>query len=217
MASGPAISIRIASKRFGQSTVFSEFRLDVAAGSVVALVGPSGVGKSTLLRMVAGIDRGFEGTISIDDTPAFAAPATGFLFQDARLLPWLSALDNICAVAPFTRVERAQTLLDRVGLHGVERAYPHQLSGGMQRRVAIARALAVNPKMLLLDEPFVSLDMHLAEDLRRVVHDVIRAEGTTVMIVSHVQDDIRELADRVVTIDRRPAVIISDGWPDRRA
>jgi NitT/TauT family transport system ATP-binding protein/sulfonate transport system ATP-binding protein len=205
------LSIAIAEKRFGEGpALFSDFNLEVAAGSVVALLGPSGVGKSSLVRMVAGIDRAFEGTVLIDGVPAAEAPRPGLVFQDPRLLPWLSAIDNIRASD--ARMDRATALaaLERVGLAGHGEAFPHQLSGGMQRRVALARALAVNAELLLLDEPFVSLDRALADEMQELVAALIAATGPTVLLVTHLAEDAARLADRVIVLAGRPAQIVAD-------
>jgi NitT/TauT family transport system ATP-binding protein/sulfonate transport system ATP-binding protein len=212
MAPGPRITIAIAEKRFldRPTPLYSGLSIAVAPGSVVALLGRSGVGKSTLLRMIAGIDRRFVGTIAIDGMPPAGAAPPGFAFQDPRLLPWLTALDNIVAVMPDRDVEMARRWLDRVGLGGSERALPRQLSGGMQRRVALARALAVNPKLLLLDEPFVSLDRKSLVELYALCGDLIAEEQSTAILVSHVPEDAARLAHRAIVIGGRPARILAD-------
>ena len=210
MATGPRIAIDIAEKRYpGQdAALFESFRLDIEPGTTVALVGPSGVGKSTLLRMLGGVDTDFTGTIAIDGLDAARAPAAGFVFQDPRLLPWLTAEHNLIELG-VPRAE-ARAALARVGLEGQAGAYPHQLSGGMQRRVALARALAVNPRLLLLDEPFVSLERELVTGMRRLVRDLVTATGATAVLVTHVPEDAVHLADRAILLRGRPAVIAVD-------
>lgn len=211
MATGPGVTLAIAEKRFaGAEPLYRNLALDIAPSSVVALVGPSGIGKSTLLRMIAGIDRDFAGQITVGGVPAHQAPPPGFVFQDARLLPWLTAADNVGAVNPQCTSEQARRALERVGLAGAEGLYPHQLSGGMQRRVALARALAVNAALLLLDEPFVSLDRVLLEEMHALFGQVIAEARPTVIFVSHLADDAARLADRAILLGDHPARIIAD-------
>ncbi|ODT78246.1 MAG: hypothetical protein ABS76_24900 [Pelagibacterium sp. SCN 64-44] len=207
----PGLSIVLAEKRFGSGPpLFADFRLDMPAGQVLALLGPSGIGKSTLLRLVAGIDRDFAGRIDIGGLAADAAPMPGFVFQDPRLLPWLTALDNIRLADPGMSAGRAAELLAQMGLAGRDRDYPQQLSGGMQRRVALARALAANPGLLLLDEPFVSLDAALAGEMQALLARVIDAGHPSVVLVSHDAGDAARLADRVLVLAERPVRIVAD-------
>lgn len=212
MAPGPGLSLAIAEKRFPGAglPLLVDFRLEIAPGSVVALHGPSGIGKSTLLRLIAGIDRDFTGHIGIDGVPAHQAPPPGFVFQDARLLPWLTARDNIRAADPALTAAAADAVLARVGLADAATAYPRALSGGMQRRVALARALVANPRLLLLDEPFVSLDRQLVDDMHQLLAELVANSRATVIFASHNVADATRLADRVITLADRPARIAGD-------
>ncbi|WP_375450716.1 ABC transporter ATP-binding protein [uncultured Devosia sp.] len=212
MAHAPGLSLAIAEKRFAADgpPLLASFDLSVAPGSVVALLGASGIGKSSLLRLVAGIDRDFRGRIAIDGIEAALAPPPGFVFQDPRLLPWLTALDNIRAADSRLGKDAARTLLARLGLADSAKAYPRQLSGGMQRRVALARALARNAGLLLLDEPFVSLDSALLDDMYRLLDQVIDTDHPTMVFVTHLPADAARLADRVVVLAGRPARILHD-------
>ena len=212
MARGPGVNLSIREKRYGGAglPVLGALELAIEPGSVVALVGSSGVGKSTLLRMIAGIDTAFDGSIKIGSQAASEASPPGLVFQDSRLLPWLTTIDNLLAVREQTTKADAARWLQRVGLGDVLDVFPGQLSGGMQRRVALARALSVNPKFLLLDEPFVSLDRHLVVELEALVSDLITAEGSTAILVTHLIEDAAALADRLVMLSGRPARIVAD-------
>lgn len=198
------ISVDIGEKCFAQS-IFKDFELHVAPGETLAILGPSGTGKSTLLRLIAGIDQDFTGAISIDGTPAHLALAPGFVFQDSRLLPWLSVLENVRLGGT-----GAEHLLDRVGLKGREGDFPHQLSGGMQRRVALARALASSSGLLLLDEPFVSLDRALADEMQTLLAELVAATRPTMLLVTHSPEEAARLARRVIVLEGRPARVVSD-------
>tara|TARA_R110000868_G_scaffold21523_9_gene89124 strand:- start:5650 stop:6384 length:735 start_codon:yes stop_codon:yes gene_type:complete len=212
MASGPALSIDISAKRFAGASqpLLADLELAIAPSSVVALVGPSGVGKSSLLRIIAGIDTAFSGDVLIAGVAAHQASTPGFVFQDPRLLPWLTAVHNIMAVDPAITAEMAQAALARVGLADAGALYPHQLSGGMQRRVALARAFSVNARLLLLDEPFVSLDRTLVDEIQQLFLQLVAQTRPTVIFVSHLIDDAARLADRAILFDERPAQIVAD-------
>lgn len=212
MASGPAISLALQKMRFpgAERPLFGALRIEVAPGEVLALIGPSGVGKTTLLRIVAGLERGFDGQVVVDGQPPEAAPPPGFVFQDARLLPWLDAAANLRAVRPDLTEAEIAAQLSAVGLHGQGAAYPRQLSGGMQRRLGLARALSVNPRLLLLDEPFVSLDRAMVRDLQNLFLSLFNSGKPTVILVSHDPEDAARLADRVVLLAGHPAQVAAN-------
>lgn len=170
--------------------------LDVAPRSFVVITGPSGCGKSTLLNIVAGLDRDYQGAVQF----AAADPRVSFIFQTPRLLPWCTVEQNIALALPERDARRANIpeLLARVGLSGAETAYPERLSLGMQRRVAIARGFVLEPDILLMDEPFVSLDDPTAQGLRTLVVELWRRHRTTVLFVTHDRAEAVRLATRVV-------------------
>lgn len=210
MAQGPDLSLRLRRLDLGQGPLFQDLSLDVPGGQVLALLGPSGVGKTTLLRLIGGAERRHEGLVRVGGVAAHDAPVPGFVFQDARLLPWLDAAGNLRAVAPGLDDGRIAALLRDVDLAGHAASLPHALSGGMQRRLALARALAVGSGLLLLDEPFVSLDSAAVEELRILFLRVFAGVRPTVVIVSHDPADAARLADRAVVLAGRTARIAAD-------
>jgi len=212
MAPGPDLNIALTTKQFAGTAapLFEDFRLAVLPGTVLAIVGNSGIGKSSLLRLIAGIDDDFAGSIRIGGVAAAAAPAPGMAFQDARLLPWLTVRENLTALIPGLTVSAAQARLAQVGLAAESGVYPFQLSGGMQRRVALARTLAANPRLLLLDEPFASLEPALAGEMRGLVQRHVDESGATVLLVTHAAEDAAAVAHRVLVLGGRPARIVAD-------
>lgn len=184
--------------------------LDVAPGELVALLGPSGCGKTTLLHLVAGMLRPDAGTVTCGGAPVVGVGTDRVLvFQDGALFPWLTVRDNV-AFGPRAQgrgVEHVPALLDALGLTGAEARYPKELSGGMRQRVALARALAVDPAVLLLDEPFGALDALSRERLQDVLEDVWLRERKTALLVTHSVEEAVRLADRVVVLSARPATV----------
>ena len=214
-APGGGLRIAIARKAFENppTLALEGLELSVEPGEFVAIVGPSGAGKSTLLNIVAGLDRHYEGEVASagpDDDAEGRAPRIGYVFQAPRLMPWLSALDNVRLVLPpdAASIDTAREILREVGLEGFEDAYPGQLSGGMQRRVALARAFGVNPALLLMDEPFGSLDEPLAWRLREHLQALWRRRRAMVLFVTHDLEEALSLADRVLFLSPRPARVV---------
>ncbi len=210
--------VDISSKRYerGDRTLaLGNMKFSAATGEFVAIVGPSGAGKTTLLHIIAGLDPHFEGTVRADGqfvTGHRHHPVRiGFVFQDPRLMPWLTVAQNIRLVldeqAPQQVVEE---VLAQVNLTGRERSYPAQLSGGMQRRVALARAFVVRPNLLLMDEPFISLDQPSAQRLRTLLLGLWRESKPTVLFVTHSLREAITLADRVLFLSAGPGHVVHE-------
>jgi iron(III) transport system ATP-binding protein len=202
------IELRAVVKSFGATAVLTDIDLSVPAGSITAVLGASGSGKTTLLRLIAGFEQLDSGTISIggrlfDDGQKSVRPqhrGVGYVPQDGALFPHLSVIGNVGFGLLRAQRSSAQELIELVGLTGLERRYPHQLSGGQQQRVALARALAIRPSIVLLDEPFSSLDASLRAELGRDVARILTAAATTTVLVTHDQDEALALADRIAVL-----------------
>lgn len=187
--------------------VLHNVSLSVAPGEVVALTGPSGCGKSTLLSLVAGLDQAYEGRIMMAGETSLA-----MVFQEPRLLPWRSVHDNLALVLPDTpdRSQRISAVLDAVGLPDKASVFASRLSLGMARRVALARAFILQPDLMLLDEPFTSLDERHARKLRALLRRLLQEQGVTALFVTHDLGEAIELADRIVVMDGQPASIVHE-------
>lgn len=192
----------------GQNAIVRDVSVRLAAGEIGCLLGPSGCGKTTLLRAIAGFQQVAAGSISLAEktvsAPAFTqAPeqrGIGMVFQDFALFPHLTVEDNISFgmrdASHKAKVQRVDELLDRIGLPGYQKRYPHELSGGQQQRIALARALAPRPRLLLLDEPFSSLDAELRERLAVEVRELLKKEQITALLVTHDQQEAFAMADK---------------------
>ena len=186
--------------------------LDVREGEFVCILGPSGCGKSTLLNIVAGFLSPSAGTVTIDGEQVRGPdPRRIFVFQERGVFPWLTVEGNIGfglgRLPAAERQKRIRHYVRLVGLEGFEKAYPHELSGGMKQRVEVARALAVNPDVLYLDEPFGALDSITRLEMRRELLRIWQAERKTILFVTHDIEESVQLADRVVVLSARPARI----------
>lgn len=198
-------------KRFGTTVAVEGFDLVVAPGELVCLLGPSGSGKSTVLRMVGGFETPSAGSILIGGQEVTHLPPerrpTSMMFQSHALWPHMTVAGNIGFGLRLRGLDRAEVArrvdaaLETTGLSGLGQRRPGQLSGGQQQRVALARSLVLEPKILLLDEPFASLDQHLRERLREEVRDLQKRLGITMLFVTHGQDEALSLADRIVVMD----------------
>ena len=203
-------------KEFSHLPALENLSLDIRSGELIALLGPSGSGKTTLLRLIAGLESPTRGTIYFGEEDASSKTVQerniGFVFQHYALFRHMTVLDNVAfglTIRPAaTRPPKAEIrrraldLLDLVQLAGLEKRYPAQLSGGQRQRVALARAMAVEPNVLLLDEPFGALDAQVRKELRRWLREIHDRTGHTTVFVTHDQDEALELADRVVVMSK---------------
>jgi ABC-type nitrate/sulfonate/bicarbonate transport system ATPase subunit len=204
------LNVNIKQKSFraasgGKLQVLGELAFSLGSGQVAALVGPSGCGKTTLLRIVAGLDRDFEGDVAL---PAHGT--LGMVFQEPRLLPWRTVEQNVRLAAPRATDAALDTLFQMLGLKDHRHHYPGELSLGLARRVALARAFAVEPDLLLLDEPFVSLDDALAARLREELAELVNRRPVTTLLVTHNVEEAVGLADRLLLLSVSPARILAD-------
>jgi putative spermidine/putrescine transport system ATP-binding protein len=204
---GTSVSLRDLTRVFGATRALDGMSLDIAPGELVALLGPSGCGKTTALRIVAGFETATTGEVLVDGRDVQGVPAAkrdmGMVFQSYSLFPNMSALDNVGfglrmrKANATVRRQKAGELLEMVGLSAQAAQFPHQLSGGQQQRVALARALAIEPRVLLLDEPLSALDAKVRLQLREQIRTLQQRLGTTTLFVTHDQEEALSMADRV--------------------
>ncbi len=194
------IEVDIRAKRFGGVQVLGRVELAFGPGETVAVLGPSGIGKSTLLRLIAGIDTRFEGRVRRPGRLAI-------VFQEPTLLPWRRVIDNIMLIHPDLTEARARAMLDRVGLAGKAEVFPGQISLGQQRRLALARAFAGKPELLILDEPFVSLDADTAADMLALTEALIAEACPATILVTHNPAEAQRLATRIYELRGQPATL----------
>jgi len=191
--------------RGGRLHVLGELSIAVAHGEVAALVGPSGCGKTTLLRIIVGLDHDFEGSVRLPEHGRL-----GVVFQEPRLLPWRTVEENVRLAAPEASDATLGALFATLGLGEHRHHYPGELSLGLARRVALARAFAVEPELLVLDEPFVSLDAALATRLRAELVELVSRRPVTTVLVTHSIEEAIGLADRVFLLSGSPARVLAD-------
>lgn len=215
-----ALQIRDLTVGYGGHRVLHQVSLEVPAGSFVSLVGPSGCGKTTLLRTIAGLMYPASGELHLLGEPVRrSSPEVGFLFQEDALLPWRTARENAALGLRFRGVPRPEALrqadgwLERVGLGGFGAHYPYALSGGMKKRVALAQVLAARPRVLLMDEPFASLDAIVRGLLEADFLSLVRETGVTVLLVTHDLEEALLLSERVALMSAGPAARITRVYP----
>jgi ABC-type nitrate/sulfonate/bicarbonate transport system ATPase subunit len=188
-----------------QLQVLGELALRLGSGEVGALVGPSGCGKTTLLRIIAGLDVDYDGTVRLPQPGKL-----GMVFQEPRLLPWRSVEQNVRLAAPEATDATLEALFGTLGLSSHRDHFPGELSLGLGRRVALARAFAIGPDLLLLDEPFVSLDDSLAARLRDELAELVNSRPVTTLLVTHNVDEAIGLADRLFLLSSSPARVLAE-------
>jgi len=213
------VTVRFATPDGGVHTVLSDISLDVADGTFVAIVGPSGCGKSTLLNVAAGLLEPPDGVVRVFGAPlAGVNPHAAYLFQQDALLPWRNVLENVMLGLVFRGVpheeaaERARSYVERVGLKGFDDRFPHQLSGGMRKRVALAQSWIVDPRILLMDEPFGALDVQTRQIMENELLDLWNESRQTVLFITHDLEEAIALADRVVVISAGPSARIKGDY-----
>ncbi|HEX4791159.1 MAG TPA: ABC transporter ATP-binding protein [Actinospica sp.] len=209
-----ALTKRFADPKRGERTVVQNLDLTVRPGEFCALIGPTGCGKSTVLSMVAGLERPSSGSVRADGVPLpDTDPRTGFVFQSDAVFPWKTVQANIAAGPRFRGADRrratelARDWVRRVGLAGFEQHFPHQLSGGMRKRVALAQTFVNRPSILLMDEPFAGLDAQTRQIMADELLGLWESLGASVLFVTHDLEEAITLADRVVVLTARPATV----------
>jgi NitT/TauT family transport system ATP-binding protein len=210
-----ALTVEHITKRFGTAeagvTAVEDFSFDVAEGEFVTLIGPSGCGKSTLFHIIGGLTGDYQGRVTVaGETVTGPHPAIGMVFQEESTFPWRSVIDNVAfplelrGMKRTERLDRARHYVAMVGLHGFERRHPAELSGGMRQRVSIARTLAAQPKILLMDEPFASLDEQTRMLLGAKVTEIQQQLRQTTLLITHSLTEAVQLSDRIVVMTFRP-------------
>lgn len=198
-------------KVYKDKEVLNVNQLSVKRGEIISVVGPSGTGKSTLLRLIAGLEKTDTGEIKIDgeyltNVPPQQRPVV-YMFQESLLFPHMNVLENVAfglkmaKVSKNKRYEKSKEMMKRVGLEGLESRFPHEISGGQKQRAALARSLIVHPKVLLLDEPFSSLDTELRKETRRWIKHLLKSENITVLFVTHDLEEAMAFGDRVAVLN----------------
>ncbi|MDC1386002.1 ABC transporter ATP-binding protein [Candidatus Thioglobus sp.] len=214
------LSVSNLSVSFDDNHVLDGFNLNLQSGDIFALLGDSGSGKSSALRFIAGLESASNGRVALDgnnlslDGNHSVKPELreiGMVFQDYALFPHMTVFQNISFGIDYLskkeKIERVQTLLELISLQGIEKKYPHQLSGGEQQRVSLARSLATSPKLLLLDEPFSSLDKSHRDQLVQEVRVILKKAGVTSILVTHDESEAEAFADRVGIIHKKKLLI----------
>jgi NitT/TauT family transport system ATP-binding protein len=215
----PVIEFERVTRSFGNEEIYRDLTFTLQQGEFACIVGPSGCGKSTALRLIGGLLTANSGRVTVAGQPAERAwDRIAYVFQSPRLTPWRRAIENVTLAEQLRfgrgrkagRADRARALLDMVGLAEAAEKYPFMLSGGERQRVAIARALAVDPDIILMDEPFSALDPNTRRKLRVEIVEIWRKTGKTVVFVTHDIEEALVLADRILVLSRKPTTVVRD-------
>lgn len=184
----------------------------ISKGQFCSIIGPSGCGKTTLLNLISGLDKTYDGYIGLGKNKKIQNVRTAYMFQNPRLLPWLNVLQNVEVVLSKKQKEttKSKEILSLMGLNKFLNYYPSKLSGGMQRRVALARSFATEPELLILDEPFTSLDQPVADLLRKMLLKLWTKQPTTVLFVTHNINEAIYLADKIIFLSNSPAKVLKE-------
>jgi len=201
------LDINIKCKKYENTSIIQDLSLQIQKNDFLSIVGPSGCGKTTLLQIISTLDKSFEGEVLFNKRELDELNI-GFMFQDSRLIPWLSIYENILLVSKSKDEEEIIDALIEVGLEDYIESYPKELSGGMKRKVALVRAFINKPKILLLDEPFISLDHPTAQALREELLKFYKKYKPTVIFVTHNLKEAISLSSRIVFLDKKPMKII---------
>ena len=214
------INIEIKKKTFpleaqnkqGENLIFKNLNFIIKKSQFVSIFGPSGCGKTTLLNIISGLDKDFDGSVQTFNSATNPNKNISYMFQAPRLFPWLTAIENV--KFPIKKKKNCEKIafefIKKIGLERYKNQYPNRLSGGMQRRIALARAFVPNPNILLLDEPFISIDKKIANSLRKLLIKLWKKNKPIIIFVTHDLDEAIELADRICFLSNLPSKILLD-------
>ncbi|WP_304341302.1 ABC transporter ATP-binding protein [Metaclostridioides mangenotii] len=205
------LKIENLTKSFENLKVIEDLNLEIDKNEIVAIIGPSGCGKSTILNIISGIINKYEGEIHS------SKPTIGYVFQEDRLLPWMNVLENVEVVNDNSKRKRALKIIEEVGLKNFEKSYPDTLSGGMKQRCAIARGFNYDCDLLLMDEPFKSLDYNLRIEMLKVLINLWNKSDKSILFITHEIDEALTVANRILVLGKRPTKVIKEVILDKES